>query len=377
MTILKPGAESAAEHAAKVPAPRPVAVSGSYADYRPDWLALHDEPALEPERVIVDAHHHVWDLPRPRYMFDELNADVASGHNVLATVYVDCRSMYRSDGPVEMRSIGEVEFANGVAAQSASGNYGRARLCAGIVGNAGLPIGARAQSVLEALMRTGGNRFKGVRQVSAWDADPAVSKPIPGRPPGLLADKAFREGLACLAPLGLSFDAFLFQPQIPELTDLARAFPETPIVLDHAGTPLGVGTYAGRSDELFAAWKSSMTELARCANVCVKLGGLGMVVAGFDFHQRNRPPDSLQLAQAWRPYIETCIELFGASRCMFESNFPPDKGTCSYVVLWNAFKRIVAGASESEKTDLFSRSAARFYRLDLADMTSAGAGAAK
>jgi predicted TIM-barrel fold metal-dependent hydrolase len=366
MTIPQAGSTSGNAQPGAAAAPGPVAISGSYADYRTDWLALHDEAVLEPDRVIIDAHHHVWDLPRPRYMFDELNADVASGHNVIATVYVDCRSMYRCDGPVEMRSLGEVEFANGVAAQSASGSYGRARLCAGIVGNAALPIGARAQHVLEALMRAGGDRFKGVRQVSAWDADSAVSKPIPGRPQGLLGDKAFREGFACLGPLGLSFDAFLFQPQIPELTNLARAFPETSIVLDHAGTPLGVGTYAGRSDELFAAWKSSMAELARCANVCVKLGGLGMVVAGFDFHQRNRPPDSMQLAEAWRPYIETCIELFGASRCMFESNFPPDKGTCSYVVLWNAFKRIVAGASESEKADLFSRSAARFYRLDLA-----------
>ena len=349
----------------KAGAPAPVAISGTYADYRADWLALHDEAVLEPGRVIVDAHHHVWDLPRPKYMFGELHADVASGHNVLATVYVDCRSMYRCDGPVEMRSVGEVEFANGVAAQSASGGYGPARLCAGIVGNASLAIGARAQAVLEALMRTGGERFKGVRQVSAWDADPVVSKPIAGRPSGLLGDKTFRQGFACLGPLGLSFDAFLFQPQIRELTDLARAFPGTHIVLDHAGTPLGVGTYAGRKDELFAAWKSSMAELARCDNVCVKLGGLGMVVAGFEFHMRATPPDSVQVAAAWRPYIETCIELFGASRCMFESNFPPDKGTCSYVVLWNAFKRIVSGAPESEKAELFCQSAARFYRLDL------------
>jgi predicted TIM-barrel fold metal-dependent hydrolase len=350
-----------------------VAISGTYADYRADWLALHDEEVLDPALPIVDAHHHVWDAPRPRYMFDELREDVASGHNVLATVYVDCRSMYRCDGPLELRSIGEVEFANGVAAQSASGNYGTTRLCAGIVGNASLPQGRSAQSVLEMLIRAGGERFKGVRQVSAWDADPAVTKPVPGRPAGLLADRKFRDGFACLGPLGLSFDAFLFQPQIPELTDLARAYPDTSVVIDHAGTPLGVGSYAGRSDELFAAWKSSMAELARCDNVCVKLGGLGMAVAGFDFHLRSRPPDSRQLSDAWRPHIETCIELFGVSRCMFESNFPPDKGTCSYVVLWNAFKRIAAGASEAEKAELFWRSAARFYRLSLDGSGLAGA----
>ncbi len=341
-----------------------VPISGSYADYRADWLAMHVEEVIDPARPIVDAHHHVWDLPRPKFMFEELHGDVSTGHNILSTVYVDCRSMYRSDGPVEMRSLGEVEFANGVAAQSASGLYGPARLCAGIVGNGALNLGARARPVLEALLRAGGDRFKGVRQVSAWDADPAVSKPIPGRPPGLLLDKTFREGFACLAPLGLSFDAFLFQPQIPELTDLARAFPETAIVLDHVGTPLGVGTYAGRKAELFSAWKTSMAELATCPNVWVKLGGLGMIVAGFDFHTRSRPPASVELAEAWRPYIETAIELFGPSRCMFESNFPPDKGTCSYVVLWNAFKRIVANASEDAKTDLFCRSASRFYRLN-------------
>ena len=345
--------------------PRPVVISGTYADYREEWLALHTEEVLDPGLPIVDAHHHIWDVPRPRYMFDDLLADVGSGHNIAATVYVDCRSMYRCDGPVEMRSLGEVEFANGVAAMSGSGNYGATRLCAGIVGNGALHLGAPARPVLEALLRAAGDRLKGVRQVSAWDADPAVSRPVPGRPQGLLGEKTFRQGFACLAPLGLSFDAFLFQPQIPELTDLAHAFPETRIVLDHAGTPLGVGTYAGRSKELFAAWKASMQELAQCPNVQVKLGGLGMVVAGFDFHKRDRPPNSTELAKAWRPHVETCIELFGPSRCMFESNFPPDKGTCSYHVIWNAFKRIVAGASAEDKADLFSGSAARCYRLNL------------
>jgi predicted TIM-barrel fold metal-dependent hydrolase len=344
--------------------PTGVVTSGSYAGYRNDWLALHEEEALEPERAIIDAHHHIWDSPRPRYMFDDLLGDVkAARHNVLATVYVDCRSMYRSDGPGELRSVGEVEFANGIAAMGASGAYGTTRFCAGIVGFGSLHLGARARPVLEALMLAGSSRLKGVRQISAWDADPQLASRNPDRPPGLLADRTFREGFALLGPLGLRFDAWLYQTQIPELTDLARAFPDTPIVLDHAGTPIGIGRYAGRRDELFAAWKRAIGDLATCPNVSIKLGGLGMIVGGFGLDERDRPPTSLELVEAWKPYIETCIETFGSRRCMFESNFPPDRATCSYGVIWNAFKRMVAGASDEEKTDLFARSADRFYDL--------------
>lgn len=344
--------------------------SGSYAGYCNDWLAQHVEEALEPARPIIDAHHHLWDAPRPRYMFDDLLGDVQSGHNIMGSVYVDCRSMYRRDGAAEMRSLGEVEFANGAAAMSASGAYGPTGLCAGIVGFGALHLGPRARPVLEALMCAGGERFKGVRQVSAWDADAAVGPPNPDRPRGLLGDKNFRAGFACLAPLGLSFDAFLYQPQIVELADLAHAFPDTPIVLDHAGSPLGIGVYAGRKQEMFTAWKAALAELATCPNVSIKLGGLGMVLLGLDFHKRTRPPTSTELAEAWRPYLETCIELFGTGRCMFESNFPPDKASCSYGVIWNAFKRIAAGAGEDEKTDLFRRSAERFYKLNISEVVN-------
>jgi len=338
--------------------------SGAYAGYRNDWLALHQEEPIDPARPIIDAHHHVWDAPRPRFMFDELHAEIAgTGHNIVATVYVDCRSMYRAEGPVEMRSVGEVEFANGVAAMSASGAYGTARLCAGIVGFGGLHLGARARPVLEALMRAAGPRFKGVRQVSAYDPDPAIAPPNPDRPSQLLADKTFREGFALLGELGLRFDAFLYQTQIRELTDLARAFPDTPILLDHLGGPMGTGRFAGRRAETFAAWKADMEELAGCPNVHVKLGGLGMLFCGFDFHTRPRPPTSLELVEAWGPYFDTAITAFGARRCMFESNFPPDKASCGYGVLWNAFKRMTAGASEDEKNELFAGTACRFYDL--------------
>ena len=292
-------------------------------------------------------------------------ADVASGHNIVATVYVDCRSMYRANGPEGFRPVGEVEFANGVAAMSASGGYGPAAICAGIVSHVNLLLGEAARPVLEAEIAAGNGRFRGIRHSSAWDADPNVAHMYATRPKGLLLDPTFRKGFACLAPLGLSFDAWLFHPQIGELTDLARAFPETKSVLDHCGGPVGLGRYANRREEIFAGWKASILEIAKCPNVVVKLGGLAMRLLGFDFHERTVPPSSENAAAAWRPYIETCIEAFGPDRGMFESNFPPDKGQCSYQVIFNAFKRIAVQYSEAEKTALFSRTATDFYRLRL------------
>ena len=343
----------------------PVTKSGLYADPRGEWLALHSEEILDRGRPIVDPHHHLWDRGGQRYLIEEMAADIASGHNIIATVYVDCRSMYRASGPDGFRPVGEVEFANGVAAMSASGAYGKALICAGIVGHANLLLGEAARPVLEAEIAAASGRFRGIRHSSAWDADPNVAGMYASRPKGLLLDSTFRKGFACLAPLNLSFDAWLFHPQIGELADLARAFPDTKIVLDHCGGPVGVGRFAGRREEIFAVWKASIQDIAKCQNVMVKLGGLAMRLLGYDFHERLQPPSSQELAAAWRPYIETCIEAFTPARAMFESNFPPDKGQCSYQVLFNAFKRVAAQYSEAEKTALFSGTAAKVYRLKL------------
>jgi len=345
--------------------PATASTSGLFADPRQDWLALRTEDIIDPARPIVDPHHHLWDRGGQRYLIDDMTADIASGHHVVATVYVDCRSMYRAQGPEAFRPVGEVEFANGVAAMSASGGYGPAAICAGIVGHANLLLGEAARAVLEAEIAASPQRFRGIRHSSAWDADANVAGMYATRPKGLLLDSSFRKGFACLAPLGLSFDAWLFHPQIPELTDLAHAFSDTRIVLDHCGGPLGIGSYAGRRDETFAAWKASIGEIARCPNVVVKLGGLAMRLLGYDFHERPKPPSSEQAAAAWRPYVETCIEAFGPDRCMFESNFPPDKGQCSYQVIFNAFKRIATQYTEPEKTALFTATAANVYRLAL------------
>jgi predicted TIM-barrel fold metal-dependent hydrolase len=343
----------------------PASKSGLYADPREDWLAQRTEEVLDPTRPIVDPHHHLWDRGGQRYLIEEMVADIASGHNIIATVYVEARSMYRAGVPEPLRPVGEVEFVNGVAAMSASGGYGSAAICAGIVGHANLLLGEGARAVLEAEIAAGGGRFRGIRHSSAWEADADVAGMYATRPKGLLLDATFRKGFACLAPLGLSFDAWLFHPQIGDLADLARAFPNTKIVLDHCGGPIGIGGYANRREEIFPVWKASIQAIAKCPNVAVKLGGLAMRLLGYDFHERALPPSSEDLAKAWRPYIETCIEAFGPDRAMFESNFPPDKGQCSYQVIFNAFKRIAAPYSEAEKTALFSKTAADVYRLKL------------
>ncbi len=332
---------------------------------RQAWLDRRREEILEPDLPIVDPHHHLWDRPGWRYLLDELLADLNSGHRIVATVFLQCRAMHRADGPEALRPVGETEFVNGVAAMSASGGYGPARVCAGIVGHADLTLGSAAREVLEAHLRAGGGRFRGIRHSAAWDA--SMAHPANAPSPGLYADARFREGFGQLASLGLSFDAWLYHPQLPELTALSRAFPGTPIVLNHVGGPLGTGPYAGRRDAVFAEWSASIRELAACPDVRVKLGGLGMPRAGFGFHEQPEPPSSEQLAAAMRPYVETCIAAFGAERCMFESNFPVDKESYSYAVYWNACKRLAQGAGAEERAALFRVTASRFYRLDLAE----------
>ena len=331
---------------------------------RQDWLDRHKEAILEPELPIVDPHHHLWIRPGWRYMADDLLADTSSGHNIIATVFVQARSMYRATGPVEMRPIGETEFVNGVAAIFASGVLGKTRACAGIVGQADLALGGRVEPVLTAHLRAGGDRFRGIRHITSWDADASIRNPDYPSPPGLLKDRTFREGIAKLVQLGLSFDAMVYHPQLGEVADLAGSFPDLKIVLNHAGVPLGINAYRGKRDEVFAVWSASLKALAKHQNVYVKIGGLGQRYTGLNFNERAEPPSSAVVAEACRPYVETCIEAFGAARSMFESNFPVDKPSYSYQVFWNACKLMTKGASGSQKADLFAGTATRFYRLN-------------
>jgi predicted TIM-barrel fold metal-dependent hydrolase len=334
-----------------------------YLPVRDEWLARRVEAILEPELPIVDPHHHLWERPGWNYMLDDLLADTNSGHNIVGTVFVQCRSMHRADGPEEFRPVGETEFVNGIAAMSASGGYGITKICAGIVGHVDLRAGTHAGDVLEAHIRAGGGRFRGIRHITAWDADPELMNPAYAPPPGLMGDATFRQGFACLAPLNLTFDAWLYHPQIGDVAALARAFPGTGICLNHIGGPLAIGSYAGRREEVFSQWSAAIRDLALCPNVVVKLGGMAMRINGWDFHERAEPPSSVDLATAWKPYVDVCIEAFGASRCMFESNFPVDKGSYGYQAFWNACKILAKGASAAEKADLFCGTASRFYRL--------------
>ena len=329
---------------------------------RDRWLAQVKEEIIEPALAICDPHHHLWDHPGRRYLLDELLADTGTGHNVASTVFVECMSMYRAGGPAAHRPVGETEFVNGVAAMSASGGYGPTRVAAGIVGFADLTLGERVGEVLDAHMASS-PRFRGIRHAAGWDASDQVRKSHTNPPRGLFGDAQFRRGFAELGRRGLTFDAWLYHPQIGDVTSLARAFPEIPIVLDHFGGPLGIGPYEGRRAEVFAQWRSALRELAGCPNVVAKLGGLVMPINGFGFHRRDRPATSAELVDATRDFYLHAIDCFGPSRAMFESNFPVDKASCSYHVLWNAFKRLTEGFAASDRAALFHDTAARVYRL--------------
>ena len=334
---------------------------------RPQWLGLHSEPALEPQLPIIDAHHHLWDHANNPYLGADLLADAAAGHRILATVFVECGAMYRKDGPPALASVGETEFVTRIA-EASDRTGARCRVAAGIVGHADLLLGAEVAAVLDAHLQAAPGRFKGIRNSSVYHPDPRARGSMANPPPGLLLDAQFRRGFACLAPRGLSFDAWMYHTQLGELADLARAFPATTIVLNHVGGPIGIGPYAGTREAVFADWRRSIGELARFPNVRVKLGGMGMRLFGFDFASHDRPPDSQALAQAWGPYVMACVEAFGPGRCMFESNFPVDKGTASYVVIWNAFKRITAALGADERRGLFLQTAAGVYGIDVAGM---------
>ena len=321
------------------------------------WLARLREDVLEPDLPVIDAHHHLWDRASGTYLRPELSADLAAGHNVRGTVYIQCGYGYRADGPAELRTVGETETVARIVASAPPG------ICAGIVGHTDFRLGDRVDTVLQAHISAGQGRFRGIRQSAGWDAAVKLDTATPAQP-GLLSDPAFRAGLARMGRFGLTYECSLYFPQLPELTALARALPGQPICVNHCGGYLGVGPYADDPAETFRRWRDNVRALAACPNVVMKLGGQAMPIRGWTFHENVLPPSSGELAAAWRPVVETCIETFSAARCMFESNFPVDKAMCSYVSIWNAFKRIAVGCSTSEKAALFHGTAARFYRLE-------------
>jgi L-fuconolactonase len=330
------------------------------------WLAgWEKEPILEPDLPIIDPHHHFWETPkRGRYLLHEFLDDLNTGHTIEQTMFLECEAMYRASGPELLHPVGEVEFVRGIAAMSASGNYGKTHITTGMVGYAELTLGAAVRETLEAEIEAGAGILKGVRYCMPWDKHDEVVRHVAKYvPPGRLLDPTFRQGVAQLAPLGLSFDVWVYFTQLGEVASLAQAFPDLTIIVNHCGGPICVGPYAGHRAEVIEEWRRNLAAVAACPNVHLKLGGLGMLHFGFDFHLRPKPPSSADLAEAWRPDVETGIELFSARRCMFESNFPPDKQSCTYPALWNAFKRLASGASAEEKARLFHDTAAEVYRL--------------
>jgi len=336
-----------------------------------EWLGRTVEEPIDPALPICDPHHHLWEFRYERvahrYLLEDMLDDVNAGHHIVSTVFIECGAMYRTDGPEPLRVVGETEFVNGIAAMSASGLYGPCRVAAGIIGTADLRLGAAVGEVLDAHIRAGGGRFRGIRRQATWDASDDVPNGRGNPSEHLFLDARFREGFAELAPRELSFEAWCYHPQIPDLTHFARAFPDTTIVLNHFGGPLGIGPYRGRRDEVFATWRRDVSELAKCENVVAKLGGINMELNGFGWHEQAAPPDSETLMNATRPYYEHTIDTFGPDRCMFESNFPVDMVSSSYVVLWNAFKRLTADYSAEEKAKLFHDTAVRVYRLNAGD----------
>ena len=322
---------------------------------------------IDPTQPIIDAHHHLYDRPGLRYLLEEYLADLAGGHDIRASVFVQARAMLRAGGPVALQAVGETEFAGGVAAMSASGIYGPARVCAGIVGFADLTLGDAVRPVLERQIMAGGGlvsdggRFCGIRQIVSWDADAGLMNPVYPSTEDMTALPAFCAGFGHLAKLGLSFDVWALFPQMPRIVDLARAFPGTRFVINHCGGVVLTRGYAKR--DVFDEWARGIAALAQCDNVVMKLSGLGMGLSGFGFEALPIAPSSDHLAQVWRPWVLHCLEAFGADRCMWGSNFPVDKVSYSLKVGLNAFKRLTAGASAAEKDAIFWGSAQRFYGL--------------
>lgn len=338
-------------------------------EIRPDWLARRVEDVIEPDLAIVDPHHHLYERTGEHYLLPELLSDLDDGHRIVGTVFVQCRHAYRSSGPAALHPVGEVEATVAVASEAARVSN-RTGVCAGIVAGADLNLGDDVGPVLDVMSEVAGSRFVGIRNSVAWHAHPEVRSSHILPPPGLMADPQFRAGLKQLALRNLTLDIWAYQTQHAEVLELVTANPDLIIVIDHLGGPIACGPYRGQRDEMFSTWKAGLKALSRLPNARLKIGGLGMRVGGFSFHESDNPPSSEDLAVAWRPYVDTAIALFEPPRCMFESNFPVDKGMYSYRTFWNACKKLAEHYSASERAALFSDTAIKTYNLQLGKVSA-------
>lgn len=324
-----------------------------------------DETILDPEMPIVDAHVHLVHRPDLNYMLDDLIADLSAGHRIAATVYIENGSMYRTTGPELLRSLGEIEYANGLGAMGASGVFGPTRFCAAIVGYAPVDKGDSVAELLDRALAVAPDRLRAVRQMAFFHPSEIFQSLPLGFPEGILSSASFLEGYRHVGSRGLSYEACVFHNQLGEVRDLADAFPETQLVVGHMGMAFGLGLDRNQRHEVFLDWRKSMQQIAERPNTLCKIGGLGLLFWGFGFEGHAGSVSSGQLAEVWQPYVEAVIEAFGPERCMMESNFPEDGPSCGYVPSWNALKLCTRGYSAEERAAMFHNNAARFYRIDL------------
>jgi predicted TIM-barrel fold metal-dependent hydrolase len=327
------------------------------------WLNQVQEEIIDPARPICDPHHHLWDRNGSRYLLDEILDDINAGHRIVSTVFVECDSMFNIDAPAHLAPVGETEFVQGVAAMSSSGQYGECRVADGIVSFADLTLGDGVREVLEAHLAVAPRRFKGIRHAASWHVSDEIRNSHSGPVEHQMLKDDFQAGFEVLGSMNLSFDAWCYHTQIDEFAELARSHPTVTIILDHFGGPLGIGPYRGQGEAVFAEWRENISQLKDNKNVYFKLGGINMKINGFDWHKREVPANSDELVDRTARYYEHCIDTFGADRCMFESNFPVDRESVSYHVLWNAFKKMSAHRTEAEKERLFLGTATEAYRL--------------
>ena len=328
---------------------------------RLDWIQLGEETPVDPNLRIVDPHHHLWDRGGSRYLAEELHEDTSKGHNVTNTVFVECKAEYRRNSQERFQSLGETEF---VAKEAERLEEFSETKISGIVGFVDLGLGEELEEVLVAHDRSSYGLMRGVRHATAWSDDPEISIAHTKPTKGVMGSKLFLKGVSKLSEFNFSFDAWLYFNQLPELLYLARVTPETNIVINHLAAPLKIGKWAETPQEVDEIWRSNLQELANCENVYLKIGGIGMDnYFANDWVNQTKPPTSDEVASVWKEKILWCIELFGAHRCMFESNYPVDRQTLPYSVIWNCFQKVTDSFTESEKSDLFSSTACTVYRI--------------
>ena len=334
---------------------------------RQEWLNQHIEDPISPNIPIIDPHHHLWDVGFGRYYIEELLEDInSSGHNILSTVYIMSSSntkIYSKDGLEEFKPLTEIEFATSEGKRADLIPNNKVKVNASIVGSVDLTYGNKLQPVLEKAVNISEGRLKGIRMLLASHTDPRISSGAVKSDLGLMLHPNFIEGAKCIQNANLSLDFWIYHTQLNEMEKIARSLPDLTIILNHIGGPIHLGEYEGKQAATHREWRSAMMRLSRIPNINVKLGGLGMAVNGAKFHNNKFPPNSVQLSDVWKPWIYETIDMFGFDRCMFESNFPVDKGSCSYGALWNAFKILAKDMSDDEINKLFSKNAAKIYKI--------------